>query len=261
MKIPVYHVDSFTSVLFRGNPAAVCFLDSWLEDRVLLSIAAENSVSETAFLLKKDAGYELRWFAPLAEVALCGHATLASAHVLFEHEGWPGETLSFFTRWSGVLTVARTEAGLEMDFPLVSVAPIPAPKGLEEALGLRPLQVFKAGEDVMAVLESEEAVRALRPRMAALAEIPGRGVMVTASGGEADFVSRFFAPRLGIDEDPATGSAHCALAPYWAERLGKTTVTAQQLSARGGAFVCRPENGRVKLAGKAVLYMKGTLFL
>jgi len=261
MVIPLYQVDAFTSELFRGNPAAVCLLDSWPEDPLLQAIAAENNLSETAFLVPADSDYELRWFTPGTEVALCGHATLASAYVLFEQLAWPGESISFLTRMSGTLHVSRREDLFELDFPTTPVASITPPPVLEEALGVTVEHVFSAGEDVMVVLDDEQQVKDLRPHLTLLSSIECRGVIATAPAAAVDFVSRFFCPRVGIDEDPVTGSAHCALTPYWSERLGKNEMQARQISARGGELYCANAGDRVTIAGRAVLYLSGTILI
>jgi PhzF family phenazine biosynthesis protein len=261
MKIPYYHVDSFASEVFRGNPAGVCLLESWPDDGVLQAIAAENRLSETAFLVPNDGGYEVRWFAPAAEVALCGHATLAAAKVLFDVRGWDGAFVRFQTRKHGVLEVAKQGDRFEMDFPALPVAPMPVPEGLAAALGAEPRRVLASAEDWLAVMDDESAVRGLKPDFAALSTYEFRCVVPTARGAAADFVSRAFAPRLGIDEDPVTGSAHCALAPYWAEVLGKDELRALQVSTRGGEVYCRVAGNRVKLSGRAVVYLEGMILL
>ncbi|MFC1629207.1 PhzF family phenazine biosynthesis protein [Gemmatimonadota bacterium] len=259
MNIPLYQVDAFTSELFSGNPAAVCLLDAWLDDEQLQAIAAENNLSETAFLVPAGDDFELRWFTPATEVALCGHATLASAYVLFEILEWQDKSISFHTRQSGTLHVTKRDGFLELDFPTAPVAPISPPTGLEEALGLHAGEIYSAGEDVMVVLTDEQQVRGLKPDILALSGIECRGVIVTAPGNSVDFVSRFFCPRVGIEEDPVTGSAHCALTPYWSQKLGKTELRAIQASARGGELFCKNRGERVTIAGNAVLYLKGTI--
>jgi PhzF family phenazine biosynthesis protein len=259
MKIPLYQVDAFTSRLFSGNPAAVCILDDWIEDRILQSIAAENNLSETAFLVRSDEGYDLTWFTPVAEVALCGHATLASAYVLFDERGWPEENIHFRTRSSGVLIVTRRDHLIEMDFPRKPPAPVETPRELEGALGVAPRQVFGSEEDLLVTLADEREVRSVQPEFAALGRLDFRGIIITARGDHSDFVSRFFAPRYGIPEDPVTGSAHCVLVPYWAGVLGKKELHAFQVSRRGGELFCREEGRRVKIAGSAVLYLEGTI--
>jgi len=259
MDIPLYQVDAFTSELFLGNPAAVCILDAWLDDSRMQAIATENNLSETAFLVPAGNDFDLRWFTPATEVALCGHATLASAKVLFDCLDHSGESISFHTRQSGTLHVSRRNDLLELDFPAESVALIPSPDGLEDALGVNSEEVFSAGEDVLVVLGNEHQVQALQPDIPALTDVECRGIIVTAQGEQCDFVSRFFAPRVGVPEDPVTGSAHCALIPFWSERLGKTELHALQVSARGGELFCQYRGDRVRIAGNAIVYMQGTI--
>lgn len=260
MKMPMYQVDAFASEVFFGNPAAVCLLDGWIDDQRLQAIAAENNLSETAYLVANDRGFELRWFTPVIEVALCGHATLASAFVLFACRNWPGRSIRFQTRRSGELVVTRRIDLLEMNFPAIRcVSLATAPAGLADALDTVPQKLFTAGEDLLVVLDSEAAVRNVKPDFALLQRIPCRGVIITAKGEQNDFVSRFFAPRFGIPEDPVTGSAHCALIPYWADVLGKEQLHARQVSQRGGELFCTALGDRVVIAGKAVLYLEGTV--
>jgi PhzF family phenazine biosynthesis protein len=262
MAIPYYHVDSFTSELFAGNPAGVCILFAFPADGILQKIAIENRHSNTAFVVARaDGDFDLRWFTPKIEDDLCGHATLASAYVLAlrNHNAWP---VRFHTR-SGVLTVAQKGDSFEMDFPARPPQPCETPAGLLPALGLKAALVMKL-RDYLVVVDHAAQVRALSPDIAALAklDIGTAGAIVTAPGeGDVDYVCRFFAPSIGIDEDPATGSIHCTLAPYWAGRLGKDTFRAQQLSARGGDVLCAIADDRVKIAGKARLYLQGTLEL
>ena len=259
MNIPIYQADAFTSTLFAGNPAAVCFLEGWLDDDLLQAVAAENNLSETAFLVPNSKGFDLRWFTPVTEVALCGHATLASAFVLFECRGWKKKAIRFKTRMSGELTVVRRDDLLEMDFPARPARVQSPPSGLSEALGTEEIEVYGSEEDVLVVLESEAHVRNLSPDFAALGSVDCRGIIVTAAGDRADFVSRFFAPRVGISEDPVTGSAHCVLTPYWAQVLKKDTLHAFQVSRRGGELFCENRGERVRIAGRAVLYLEGTI--
>jgi PhzF family phenazine biosynthesis protein len=261
MQIPIYQVDAFASRLFAGNPAAVCVLESWIDDALLQSIAAENNLSETAFLVRKGAGFELRWFTPTTEIALCGHATLASAFVLFNRRQWTCDPIRFQTRKSGELAVGRRGDLFELDFPALPVHPRDTPAGLCGALGVVPQAVLGSTEDVLVVLDSEEAVARVRPDFHLLGQVACRGVVVTARGTRSDFVSRFFAPRVGIPEDPVTGSAHCALVPYWAGVLRRDRLHALQISPRGGELFCVNEGARVKIAGRAVLYLEGTLTL
>jgi PhzF family phenazine biosynthesis protein len=261
MKIPIYQVDAFTSEVFAGNPAAVCMLGAWIDDKRLQSIAAENNLSETAFLVRNDDGFDLRWFTPVTEVALCGHATLASAFVLFACQQWSTDSIRFQTRRSGQLAVTRRGDLLEMDFPARPACARTPPAGLQEALGVTPENVFGSAEDLMVVLDSENAVRAVQPDFGVLDRVKCRGTIITARGDRSDFVSRFFAPRVGIQEDPVTGSAHCVLIPYWATVLGKNDLHAYQVSKRGGELFCTQAGERVKISGKAVLYLEGTITL
>lgn len=257
MKIKQYQVDAFAARVFAGNPAAVCPLDDWLPDAVLQAIAQENNLSETAFFVAEANGFRLRWFTPVAEVDLCGHATLATAHVLFNLLGHPGEAIIFSTR-SGELTVQRQDKLLAMNFPAFTPKPCAPPKALIAALGERPIEAL-AADDYLAVFDSEASVAALAPDFAQLRQLDLRGVCVTAPGNKVDFVSRFFAPKFGIDEDPVTGSAHCVLTPYWAERLGKQRLQARQISRRGGDLSCQLDGERVILAGTAVSFMEATI--
>ena len=260
MQLNLFQVDAFAEHVFAGNPAAVCPLDAWLPEALMQSIAAENNLSETAFFVpegEEGGNYGLRWFTPLKEIDLCGHATLASAHVLFAHLGFAGERLDFSTR-SGILRVSRAGNVLAMDFPAKTVEPCAAPAALIEGLGAVPREVH-GGRDYLAVFAKEEDVRALAPDPRRLAELDRHGVIVTAPGREVDFVSRFFAPKFGVDEDPVTGSAHCSLTPFWAARLGKTTLEARQVSQRGGRLQCALSGERVILRGRAVTYMTATI--
>lgn len=254
MQLTMYQVDAFASRVFEGNPAAVCPLPAWLPDTVMQAIAEENNLSETAFFVVDGEDFHLRWFTPRQEVDLCGHATLAAAHVLYTHLEFSGPEIVFHTR-SGVLTVARQGGSLIMDFPAIQPQACPPPEPLLEGLGCTPLEVW-AADDYLAVLDDAERVRQLVPDLAALARLDRRGVCITAVGRNGvDFVSRFFAPKYGIPEDPVTGSAHCMLASYWAERLGKTRLQARQVSARSGEVGCELRDGRVLLSGRAVTYM------
>jgi PhzF family phenazine biosynthesis protein len=257
MRVRLYQVDAFTSQLFGGNPAAVCPLDAWLPDDVLQALARENNLSETAFVLRDEVrGWQLRWFTPTREVDLCGHATLATAYILFTRLAPGLERAQFSTRAGSLVVVEREDGWLEMDFPARPPEPCAAPEGLVAALGAEPSQTLLA-RDLLAVFDSEEQVRALRPNMAKLGELELFAVVATAPGREVDFVSRFFAPRAGVPEDPVTGSAHCSLVPYWAAKLGKTSLLAHQVSTRGGVLQCEERGERVGIAGQAVLYLEG----
>lgn len=259
MNLRQFQIDAFATRPFAGNPAAVCPLERWLPDEVMQAIAGENNLSETAFFAPTERGYALRWFTPLKEVDLCGHATLASAHVLFEHLDYARPSIIFETR-SGDLVVERRGEKLVMDFPACPPQPRPIPELLAEGLGRQPVEVL-AGDDYLAVFETEAEIRALAPDFAQLAKLDLRGVCVSAPGESVDFVSRFFAPKYGIPEDPVTGSTHCMLTPYWAGRLGKTRLAARQVSRRGGDIGCELRGGRVLLAGSAVTFMTAEIFL
>ena len=260
MTTPIWQVDAFTDEPFRGNPAAVCILEAPIDEDRMQRIALEMNLSETAFVVPRTDGFELRWFTPACEVRLCGHATLASAHVLWT-EGFiePSATIAFHTLHSGTLTARRDGGRIELDFPARPPEEIEPLDGLADALGLEPVLVARAARDILVLARDEATVRGLRPDFARLGRVEARGVMVTASASEFDFVSRFFAPAVGIDEDPVTGSAHCALSPFWAERLGKTSMVGYQASARGGVVHVTLDGDRVLLAGSAVTTLRGEL--
>jgi len=257
MKLPLYQVDAFSAQSFGGNPAAVVPLERWLDDRTLQAIASENNLAETAFLVREASGYRIRWFTPAVEVDLCGHATLAAAHVLFERLE-PGLGEVEFASRSGPLRVRHDGQRLALDFPSQPATRREPPAGFAAALGGAPRETLEA-MDLMAVFEREEEVRALRPDFRALAACETRGIIATAPGNDVDFVSRFFAPRVGIDEDPVTGSAHCTLVPFWAGRLERRELRARQVSARGGELWCELKGDRVRIAGNAALYLEGTI--
>jgi PhzF family phenazine biosynthesis protein len=257
MRIPIYQLDAFTDRVFAGNPAAVCPLTYWLPDDKLQAIAAENNLSETAFFVPEGEGYALRWFTPTTEVDLCGHATLASAEIVFRFLRPLLSTVQFYTRAAGTLSVTRGEDRLVMDFPARPAEPVTAPPCLAAALGIRPREIL-AARDYLVLLDDAASLRAVSPDFAVLKALDRFAVIVTAPGeGEADFVSRFFAPKQGVDEDPATGSAHSTLVPYWAKRLGRTALTGHQLSRRGAVFYCEDKGERVAIAGRTVLYLEG----
>jgi PhzF family phenazine biosynthesis protein len=261
MPLPIVQVDAFTSEPFAGNPAAVCILPEPRDAAWMQNVAREMNLAETAFLVRQADGFDLRWFTPTVEVDLCGHATLASAHVLWESEHLKlREQARFHTR-SGLLTADRRGQWIEMDFPATPDERADAPPQLSAALGVKPRYVGRSKFDYLAELDSESAVRNVKPDFKLLSEIGGRGVIVTARAGKDtfDFVSRFFAPQSGIDEDPVTGSAHCCLAPFWAARLGKKELLAYQASARGGVLRLRLEGSRVILGGQAVTVLRGEL--
>ena len=257
MKLDIYQVDAFSDKVFGGNPAAVVPLPSWPDEALMQNIAMENNLSETAFFVPQGGDYELRWFTPLKEVDLCGHATLATAHLILNVLGQEQASVAFHTR-SGKLTVERHDKLLRMNFPAIPLQPCDIPELLTEALGQPPLEVW-AADDYMAVYAEEATIRALRPDLTLLTQLERRGVIVTAPGDKHDFVSRFFAPKYGVPEDPVTGSAHCKLAPYWSERLGKSVLNARQVSKRGGDVHCEMQGERVLLSGQAVLYLQGEI--
>ena len=258
MDLRLYQIDAFTDRLFGGNPAAVCPLETWLPDETLQQIAFENNLSETAFYVRLAGGFHIRWFTPAVEVDLCGHATLATAYAIFTYDRHPGDTIQLASR-SGVLKVKREGDLLVLDFPAGPPTPTSPPPGLVAALGGRPVETLKGKTDYLIVYEAEEDVATLTPNIAYLGRVPARGIVVTAPGREVDFVSRFFAPRVGVDEDPVTGSAHTMLTPYWSARLGKPVLSAMQLSKRQGRLRCRMADDRVEIAGRAVPYLVGTI--
>lgn len=257
MNIPFYHVDAFTRSVFAGNYAGVCFLDSWPGDSLLQSIAAENNLPETAFLVESGEGYDLRWFTPSVEMDLCGHATLASAHVIFKHIS-PGLGKVDFATKSGMLSVERDGDLLVMDFPSRAPVPCPPPDGIADMLGVEPVETLSS-RDLIVLVEMEKQVRNLTPDLSRIAALKWFAVSVTAPGDGCDFVSRFFAPGGGIPEDPVTGSVHCSLVPFWSARLGKKNLHARQVSSRGGELFCTDHGDRVAIGGHAAIYLTGTL--
>lgn len=261
-ELPLYQVDAFADEPFRGNPAAVVPLEAWIPKELMQAIASENALSETAFFVREGpARYGLRWFTPAAEVDLCGHATLASAFVLFERLGERGEAIAFESASGRLLARRDADWGIVLDFPVRRASPCEPPPGMAAALGGRPDEVLRARRDYLVVFGDEAEVRSLHPDFAALASWELPGTIVTAPGSEVDFVSRYFCPALGIPEDPVTGSAHATLVPYWSGRLGRRTLRARQVSARGGELRCADRGDRVEIAGRAVLYLEGTIRL
>lgn len=260
MELSLYQVDAFASDVFKGNPAAVCPLAEWLSDDLLQAIARENNLSETAFFVRSAGRYQLRWFTPGCEVDLCGHATLATAHILFEYLDEPSKTLRFETK-SGELTVRRDGSRISLDFPARPPVAVARPTNLVQALGgSEPLEIL-GSRDYLVRYSTAAEVHALSPNMEALKRIDRFAVIVTAPGIDCDFVSRFFAPAKGVNEDPVTGSAHCTLIPYWAEKLNKNALYARQVSSRGGELFCRLNGDRVEIAGQAVLFLKGSIYV
>ena len=261
MKLKLYQLDAFTDKMFSGNPAAVCPLDQWLPDTILQNIAMENNLAETAFYVKKDDQFEIRWFTPALEVDLCGHATLASAAVLFNFANYKGDKITFFSPRSGILTVTRDGNMLTLDFPADKFDRVELSPQLIACFNSQPLEAYKGKTDYMLVFSSEEEIRKIVPHLLAISKLKVRGIIITAAGIEVDFVSRFFAPQSGINEDPVTGSAHTTLTPYWAQKTGKSELTAIQLSARKGFLRCAYHGDRVKISGQAKTYLQGEITL
>lgn len=261
MRQKIFQVDAFTSKLFGGNPAAVCVLDKWLSDETMQQIASENRLSETAFSVPEKDGYTIRWFTPDREVELCGHATLATAHVLFEHLGYSENLIEFFSPHSGKLLVEKTKEGLVLDFPADEMEEIRIPYDVVKTLHASPVKAFRGKTDFMFVFAGRTEVEKMKPDFKLLAEMGGRGVIVTAPGVNVDFVSRFFAPQTGINEDPVTGSAHTTLTPYWSATLGRKKLKAMQVSERGGELICEDLGERIKITGRAVTYLEGEIFI
>jgi PhzF family phenazine biosynthesis protein len=260
MRIPIYQVDAFTKKIFGGNPAAVCPLKSWLPEKTLQAIAAENNLSETAFFVRTNGTFAIRWFTPLVEIDLCGHATLASAHVIFEHLGLKAKEVVFRSRKSGRLRTLKKGNRLYLDFPAQEAIPVEAPAALVNGLGRKPREVFK-GRDYMALFDEEADVAGLEPDFTELVKLDAVGIIATARGGTIDFVSRFFAPQVGVPEDPVTGSSHTQLIPFWAHRLKKRRLHAYQVSKRGGELFCEHHGDRVLIGGRAVTFMTGSIEL
>jgi len=260
MKLKVYIANAFSEKKFGGNPAAVVPLNEWLSDMLMQQIAAQNNLAETAYIIQQGNDYGIRWFTPTVEVSLCGHATLASAHVLFEHLGYGGGKIIFKSR-SGPLHVTRNHDKITLDFPADEPKKTTDDELIGKALGIKPLSVYKSLYDYMAVLETQSDIESLDPDMNIVKRLPGRGLIVTARGDEADFVSRCFFPQSGINEDPVTGSAHVVMVPYWAKQTGKNRLSAIQLSARRGYLDCELVADRVLMSGHAHTYLEGDFYI
>jgi len=261
MKQRIYQVDAFTDKVFSGNPAAVCPLENWLSDEIMQKIAMENNLAETAFYVKRNELYEIRWFTPTVEVDLCGHATLAAAFVLFNHEGHEGDLINFYSHRSGKLTVSKVGDNLILNFPTDEYHQVKLSEELTNGFNLKPIEVLKGKTDYVLVFENENQVIEIAPDFETISKLKCRGIIITAPGHTSDFVSRFFAPQSGINEDPVTGSAHTTLIPYWANKLEKNELSAIQLSERKGYLNCKYLTDRVEISGKAVLYLKGEIYL
>ena len=261
-KIKMFQIDAFTDKLFSGNPAAVCILDKWLSDELMQSIANENNLAETAFVVPKGKDFEIRWFTPTTEVDLCGHATLASAFVLFNLLDYPDSLIRFYSPRSGLLSVKKNGDMLYLDFPTDTLELISGEQTImEKCIGTKPIEVYKGKTDYIVVIESESSLKNLQPDLNEISKLKARGLIVTAKGDNVDFVSRFFAPQSGINEDPVTGSAHTSLLPLWAKKSGKNNFIANQLSIRGGHLICELNNDRCLIGGKARLYLTGEIKL
>jgi|SRR6185436_13358165 len=258
MKLKIFQVDAFSEKLFGGNPAAVCPLDNWLSDEKMQNIAAENNLAETAFYVRDGNNYHLRWFTPAVEVNLCGHATLATAHVLFNHLGYDDQEIRFKSM-SGMLSVKKSNDLLTLNFPVDELHPVEIPEIIKKAVNVNPAEAYRGKNVLLIVLQSQADLEKLQPDISSIASAHPHGVIFTAKGTDVDFVSRCFFPNCGIHEDPVTGSAHCILVPYWASKLKKTELTARQLSKRRGNLWCRLSGDRVEISGKAITYMQGEI--
>ncbi|MBL7699018.1 MAG: PhzF family phenazine biosynthesis protein [Chitinophagaceae bacterium] len=259
MKLKIYQLDAFTNKLFSGNPAAVCPLEKWLPDEKLQAIAAENNLAETAFYVKQNDQYEIRWFTPAVEVDLCGHATLASAKVLYDFENYNKKEVIFFSPRSGILKVTRNGEMYTLDFPADKYERVELSAQIIACFDSQPLEAYKGKTDLMLVFNTEEEIKKIIPDLNAMMKLKVRGIIITSPGTESDFVSRFFAPQSGVNEDPVTGSAHTTLTPYWAQKTGKSELTAIQLSARKGFLTCAHLGDRVKISGQGVTYLQGEI--
>ncbi|MCL2116517.1 MAG: PhzF family phenazine biosynthesis protein [Methanobrevibacter sp.] len=261
MKYKLYQVDTFTEKLFGGNPAAVCPLNEWLDDNLLQKIAMENNLAETAFYVKKENRYEIRWFTPKIEVDLCGHATLAAAFVLFNHEGYSNDCVTFYSHRSGELKVSKKSSNLTLDFPVDEFQPIAITDELVSCFDKKPLEAYKGKTDYMLIFEKKSHITNIQPQFETISKLNAHGVIVTAKSEDVDFVSRFFAPQSGVTEDSVTGSAYTTLTPYWAEKLNKTELTSIQMSERKGHLQCKFLGNRVEISGQAKLYLIGEIFI
>ena len=261
MKLKIYQVDAFADKVFSGNPAAVCPLDKWLPDETMQNIAMENNLAETSFYVKDKDQYQLRWFTPTVEVDLCGHATLAAGFVLFNLENHSGDVINFHSPRSGVLRVTKEGDKLALNFPVDVFKQIDITPDITNGFNVKPLEAYKGKTDYMLVFENESQVRNIIPDIKEISKLEARGVIITAKGDSSDFVSRFFAPKAGVNEDPTTGSAHTTLTPYWAKKLNKKTLTAIQLSKRIGHLECKYLEDRVEIKGNAKLYLTGDIYI
>lgn len=257
----IYQIDAFAEELFSGNPAAVCPLENWLPDETMQKVAAENNLAETAFTVPVENGFEIRWFTPEVEVDLCGHATLASAFVLMNFEGFLGEKINFFSRNSGTLTVTKNGDLLTLDFPKDTLQKVENLSIFEKCFAFQSMEAYQGKTDYLLIFENEHQIQNIEPNFFEISKIDARGIIVSSKSEDYDFVSRFFGPNCGVNEDPVTGSAHTTLTPFWAEKLGKTKLTAKQISKRGGVLECELKNDRILISGKCKTYLKGEIFI
>jgi len=260
-KIKIHQIDAFTDRLFHGNPAAVCVLDQWLSEETMQKIGLENNLSETAFIVPKENEYEIRWFTPTVEVALCGHATLASAYVLFEYYNHPTNKIIFQSKFSGLLPVEKEGDNLTLNFPADTVKKVEIPEDLVKAFNIEPIECYKGKTDYLLIYSNQEEIENIEPDFNLILKSGERGVIVSATGNNTDFVSRFFAPQAGVNEDPVTGSAHTTLTPIWSKKLGKNLMSAKQISKRQGDLKCELLGDRVKISGSAVTYLIGEIYI
>jgi len=261
MKLKIYQIDAFTDKVFSGNPAAVCPLDHWLNDDIMQNIALENNLAETAFYVKEDNQYQIRWFTPTVEVDLCGHATLATAFVLFNYENHAEDIIHFYSPQSGALSVSRKGELLRLNFPADPPQQIELTDAIKAGFDIDPKLAYKGKTDYLILFDNQEEISNIAPNFTELAKLGGRGIIISAKGKDVDFVSRFFAPQSGINEDPVTGSAHTTLIPFWADKLGKNDLSAIQLSSRKGYLQCKNLGERVEISGQAKLYLIGEIFV
>ena len=261
MSQKIYQIDAFADVLFSGNPAAVCPLEKWIDADIMQNIAAENNLAETAFTVPVENGFEIRWFTPEVEVDLCGHATLASAYTLMNFEGFSGEKINFFSRNSGTLTVNKNGDLFTLNFPSDSLQKVENLSQFKNCFAHQPIEAYQGKTDYLLIFENEHQIQNIEPNIPEIAKINARGIIVSSISENYDFVSRFFGPNCGVNEDPVTGSAHTTLTPFWAEKLGKTKLTAKQISKRGGVLECELKNDRILIGGKCKTYLKGEIFI
>lgn len=261
MSQKIYQIDAFADALFSGNPAAVCPLENWLDADIMQNIAAENNLAETAFTVPVENGYEIRWFTPEVEVDLCGHATLASAYTLMNFEGFSGEKINFFSRNSGTLTVTKNGDFLTLDFPVDNLQKVQDLAIFEKCFAYQPIEAYQGKTDYLLIFKNEHQIQNIEPNIPEIAKIDARGIIASSISENFDFVSRFFGPNCDVNEDPVTGSAHTTLTPFWAEKLGKTKLTAKQISKRGGVLECELKNDRILIGGKCKTYLKGEIFI